>query len=161
MTRQDKGSVGVIVEPVGLAAASLLARLHGEEEEGEAWSADAFAALLAQPAYGAHIAALTGSGTPAGFVVTLETEPNALDLVQLWTRPAHRRLGVARALLQAVFERAGAGGAVTLEVARDNEPALRLYRGAGFTQIGCRQGYYPRSQGRVDALVLHRSVELF
>lgn len=41
-----------------------------------------------------------------------------------------------------------------LEVAEDNDPAIRLYRRAGFRDSGRRKGYYMRKQGCVDACVM-------
>ena len=46
-----------------------------------------------------------------------------------------------------------------LEVDEDNEPARRLYRRAGFREVGRRAGYY--QQGRdhaATALVLRRDL---
>lgn len=52
--------------------------------------------------------------------------------------------GVGRVLLDALVARARTLGAtsVLLEVRVDNEPALRLYSGAGFERLGRRRGYY-------------------
>ena len=42
-----------------------------------------------------------------------------------------------------------------LEVRQSNAPAQRLYRQAGFEDIGLRRGYYPAGvHGREDALVM-------
>jgi [ribosomal protein S18]-alanine N-acetyltransferase len=43
---------------------------------------------------------------------------------------------------------------VLLEVRADNEPAQRLYRRRGFTEIGRRRGYYQPSGA--DAVVMER-----
>jgi ribosomal protein S18 acetylase RimI-like enzyme len=58
-----------------------------------------------------------------------------LNVHDLAVLPAHRRRGVARALLAAVEEAARREGAakVTLEVRLDNAPAQALYRACGFT----------------------------
>lgn len=58
-------------------------------------------------------------------------------------RRAQRR-GLGRALLHALLERAAAdgAGAVLLEVAVDNEPALTLYRAEGFEVLARRRRYY-------------------
>ncbi len=58
-----------------------------------------------------------------------------LNVHDLAVLPAHRRRGVARALLAAVEEAARREGAakVTLEVRPDNAPAQALYRACGFT----------------------------
>jgi|TARA_B100001964_G_C14071093_1_gene525917 ribosomal-protein-alanine N-acetyltransferase len=45
-------------------------------------------------------------------------------------------------------------GELFLEVAEDNGAALALYAGAGFVQVGRRQGYYQGAGGARAALVL-------
>jgi len=48
-----------------------------------------------------------------------------------------------------------------LEVAADNEAALSLYQGLGFTPTGRRGGYYERSQRpAADALILRTPLPL-
>jgi ribosomal-protein-alanine N-acetyltransferase len=44
---------------------------------------------------------------------------------------------------------------VFLEVDEHNEPACRLYRNAGFSEVGVRKGYY---QEGASALVLRRDL---
>ena len=39
---------------------------------------------------------------------------------------------------------------VFLEVRPSNRPALRLYAGAGFCEVGLRRGYYPVSYTHLD-----------
>lgn len=74
---------------------------------------------------------------------------------------AHRRRGIARALVDVALAR-GRGGEVSarmsvwLEVRATNTPARALYRAAGFTEVAVRKGYYPSSTsgGAEDAIVL-------
>jgi len=69
----------------------------------------------------------------------------------------HRGEGHGRALLEELFSR-GDGHAhrgFTLEVRVSNDPAIRLYREAGFIDYGVRPGYY--SDNREDALIMWRS----
>jgi ribosomal-protein-alanine N-acetyltransferase len=53
-----------------------------------------------------------------------------------------------------LLERAGEGSAVYLEVRTDNEPAIELYRGLGFVEVGLRKRYY-RASG-ADAFTMRR-----
>ncbi len=75
--------------------------------------------------------ALIGA-TPAGFCSWRQSAPDEAEILNLAVDPALRRRGVGSALLEAVLERAR--GAVFLEVAEPNSPAIALYRGrAGWT----------------------------
>ena len=82
-----------------------------------------------------------------------------LQVLAVGVLPAARRRGVGRALLDHALEatRAAGGRRVTLEVAHDNEPARRLYEGAGFSVFNVRRGYYPATGA--DALEMERVVD--
>lgn len=68
--------------------------------------------------------------------------------------PDLRRRGLGRLLLAGTLDAARHLGArrATLEVRRSNQPAIRLYRQAGFVEAGVRHQYY--TQPVEDALVL-------
>jgi ribosomal-protein-alanine N-acetyltransferase len=87
----------------------------------------------------------------------LSLGPGSGDVLTLAVRPDARRHGVGRALLGHLLDEAGLRrlGEVLLEVRADNEPALALYRSAGFTRVGQRAGYY---QDGTDGWVLRRRV---
>jgi ribosomal-protein-alanine N-acetyltransferase len=87
----------------------------------------------------------------------LAVGPDSGDVVTLAVRPDARRHGVGRALLRHLLSEAGRRRLreVLLEVRADNEPALALYRSAGFKRVGQRQGYY---QDGTDGWVLRRRV---
>jgi ribosomal-protein-alanine N-acetyltransferase len=72
--------------------------------------------------------------------------------------PAHRRRGLATALMQHLVGEAVGEGVqrALLEVRQSNVPALRLYEGLGFRVAGLRRGYY--SHPDEDALVLAREL---
>ncbi|MBX5483910.1 MAG: ribosomal protein S18-alanine N-acetyltransferase [Myxococcaceae bacterium] len=77
-----------------------------------------------------------------------------LHILNLATDPAHRRRGVARALLEKTLAdgRAHRCSMATLEVRRSNEPALALYRAFSFRAVGVRPNYYV-DEGE-DAIVM-------
>jgi ribosomal-protein-alanine N-acetyltransferase len=79
-----------------------------------------------------------------------------LHINNLAVAPAHRRHGVATALLTYVLQQGAKLGArrATLEVRRSNEAARQLYERLGFTTTGVRRAYY--SNPVEDALVLLR-----
>ena len=77
-------------------------------------------------------------------------------MLNLCVHPSLHRLGYGRRLLNAMLCRAEENEVrkIFLEVRPTNEAALRLYRSAGFEQIGIRPEYYQASYGREDAVVL-------
>ena len=79
-----------------------------------------------------------------------------IHINNLAIHPAKRQRGLGTFLLARVLEEATALGApnATLEVRRSNEPARRLYEGAGFTIVGVRTSYY--THPIEDALILSR-----
>ncbi|MEP7035316.1 MAG: GNAT family N-acetyltransferase [Actinomycetota bacterium] len=66
------------------------------------------------------------------------TDPRDCALFGMWVDPAFRRIGVGRALVDAVVAQARVAGKrrLVLHVVSGNEPASRLYEGAGFVATG-------------------------
>ena len=119
------------------------------------WSEADIASLLTSIG-GFGLLARDGAATATGFILARAIAGEA-EILTLAIDPAHRRAGIAAALLTAAIGLAGAAGATTmfLEVAEDNAAALALYAKAGFSLAGRRRGYYRRSGGmRIDAQVL-------
>ncbi len=83
------------------------------------------------------------SHVPVG-VIALQTVDTVADLHRLVVAPAYRRGGVGRALVVAGLRAVRHRGArsVLLEVDFFNEPAIALYQGLGFEQLGARESYY-------------------
>lgn len=131
-----------------------LARLHGAcFTAPRPWSEQEFESLLAGT--GAFLVT-----APQGFALGRALADEA-ELLTIAVRPDMQRGGIGRRLLSDFLAEAQARGAAAafLEVAADNLPALSLYRGAGFQQVGQRRGYYAGPGGRkVDALVLSRAL---
>ena len=76
---------------------------------------------------------------------------------ELWNiavAPAHRRRGIARALLDEAFRRLVDAGAhrVFLEVRESNLAAVELYHSLGFVPLSRRKDYYQHP--KEDALIL-------
>lgn len=118
--------------------AAWCAALHAESfPPGEAWSEAAFATSLA-----------TGGGfgflIEAGGFILARVAGGEGEILTLAVHPACRRQGFARRLVCAALDeaRARGAGAMFLEVAADNLPALALYAGLGFIRCGARRDYY-------------------
>ena len=113
-----------------------------------------FTRLLIDRAVVAHRAMI--GRTMVGFILSRMAAGEA-EILSVAIAPAWRGRGFARPLLDLHLRRlAGLGvRAVFLEVDENNEPACRLYRNAGFSEVGVRKGYY---QEGASALVLRRDL---
>ncbi len=82
------------------------------------------------------------------------------ELLTIAVDPAHRRQGIGSACCAAFEAEAQSRGAVRafLEVAATNEAALRLYLDSGWSRHGCREAYYRMPTGRVDAVLMSKSL---
>lgn len=99
----------------------------------------------------ARASAPTGDeGSLVGYAV-VASAGDVVDVQRIAVHPTHRRQGLARRLLAAVL--ADVPQRVLLEVAADNEAAIGLYEGTGFTEVARRERYYRDGS---DALVMQR-----
>jgi [ribosomal protein S18]-alanine N-acetyltransferase len=79
------------------------------------------------------------------------------DIMTMAVKPAFRRQGIARELLQKTLAHAATLGVGTmfLDVEEGNHPAISLYEKHGFTLIRRRKSYYRQKDGSLtDALVM-------
>lgn len=77
-------------------------------------------------------------------------------VLNLAVRPGLQGRGYGRQMLGHLIRLATKYRAETLllEVRPSNVPAVRLYQGCGFSEVGVRRNYYPGDRGREDALIL-------
>jgi len=151
-----RASAPVIVEARS-ADAVALAAIHATGFE-RGWDAPEFERLLADPSVSCHAARPGGSGRPVGFAMSRQVLDEA-EVLTIAVAPAQRGRGLARALMATHLGRLAGRGVKTLflEVADDNQPALRLYRGFGFEEVGRRAGYYARrGKAPASALIMRR-----
>ena len=144
------------LRPAGADDAKALAAVHAQAFDAP-WTPDDLLELLAGP--GVYAVAAVDDEM-AGFILMRAVAGQA-EIITLAVAPAHRRLGAARALVEAGLGLAAQSGAedAFLEVAADNAAAIALYEGAGFSAVGCRKGYYRRANApAADALVLRRTL---
>ncbi|MGB6909416.1 MAG: GNAT family N-acetyltransferase [Methyloceanibacter sp.] len=136
---------------------ALMAEFYAESEFSldRQWASDSFSALLGDDAKGAVWIAFQ-DGEPAGYVVlTLRHSmeyggPDAF-IDDLYVRPAHRRQGLGREALSALFAECARRGvlAVHVEAGRSNAAAQALYRSFGLDVFdAARQLLTVRLQGR-------------
>jgi [ribosomal protein S18]-alanine N-acetyltransferase len=143
--------------PAGPQHASGVAALHARAFR-RGWSEEEVDALLTDRAVLGDCASFNGKF--AGFILSRRAADEA-EILSVTVHDKQRGCGVGRALLELHLRRLAGVGARTvfLEVEEGNEPALRLYRRAGFRQVGQRPNYYPQADGRtVAALILRRDL---
>jgi ribosomal-protein-alanine N-acetyltransferase len=146
-----------VVSDAGPRDAKAIAALHAASFR-RGWSDGEVERLLLDNTVVAD-RALTGRAL-VGFVLARCAADEA-EILSIAVDKSRRGRGLARALLQRNLQRlAGLGvGAVFLEVGADNAPALALYEGMGFTEVGKRERYYG-SEATLEstALVLRRDI---
>ena len=84
------------------------------------------------------------------------------ELLLIAVRDRFRRQGIASGLMDEITRRALADDirSFHLEVRRGN-PAIELYRGTGFEQVGTRADYYRGRSGKVfDALTFKKNLAI-
>ena len=122
---------------------------------GEAWTRSQCAGILPMAGVSLFVAHDNGHEQPVGFSL-FRTVADEAELLLLAVDPAHQHRGIGRRLLEQFVEQARASGVrrVHLEV-RDGNPAVQMYRRAGFRPAGRRPKYYRGSDGRqYDAITL-------
>jgi ribosomal-protein-alanine N-acetyltransferase len=126
---------------------------------GEAWTRSQCAGILPMAGVSLTIARDPREGETLGFSLSRSVADEA-ELLLLAVLPSRHRQGIGTRLLDDFMERAQDQNAARahLEV-RDGNPAVAMYRGAGFSQVGRRRNYYQGSDGlRYDALTLARKL---
>jgi [ribosomal protein S18]-alanine N-acetyltransferase len=121
------------------------------------WSRSMFAGELAKPSsvsIGAYEGESEGSELVGYLVVSRYVD--AWHVMNVAVTPEYRRRGIARLLLERLFELTASDErrGYTLEVRVSNEGAIKLYQGLGFVARGVRRGYY--TDNREDALIMWR-----
>ena len=117
------------------------------------WSRSMFAGELAKPSSVCLGAFDTDRGVLVGYLI-ISRYVDAWHVMNVAVEPAHRRRGIATALLDRLFELTADDGrrGYTLEVRVSNTHAIQLYERLGFQGRGIRRGYY--TDNREDALIM-------
>ena len=128
--------------------AAAIARLHAASFH-RGWSDGEIEHMLIDRDVLAH-RAMAGR-TLAGFILSRIVAGEA-EILSVAVASARRGRGLAREMLTLHLRRLAAlrTRAVFLEVDEDNTPARRLYRRAGFREVGRREGYYRDAAGKAD-----------
>ena len=122
---------------------------------GEAWTRSQLSGILPMAGVSLVLAVERESKSVVGFSLT-RTVAGESELLLIAVLPGEQRRGVGTLLLDDFLDRARASGGsrVHLEV-RDGNPAIGMYRSAGFSPVGRRRNYYHATSGkRYDAITL-------
>ena len=121
---------------------------------GESITAEAFCRFADAPA-NHYCCAVKADGTLLGYG-GISLVADEAEIITVAVSPAHRRQGIARALMEHMLCLAeDARASVYLEVRASNTPARELYLSLGFAETGVRKNYY--TSPREDAVLMMRS----
>jgi [ribosomal protein S18]-alanine N-acetyltransferase len=133
--------------------AAAIAAVHAASFQ-RGWGEDEVRSLLLERNVICHSA--RAGRSLVGFILS-RLAAGEVEILSVAVAPAWRGRGLSRPLLDLHLRRLAGLGARTvfLEVDEKNAPAGRLYRKAGFYDVGRRQGYYG---GGATARVLRRDL---
>ena len=120
------------------------------------WSREAVQSLLEHPYAAALVASAGEYRENAGFVMA-QVAGDEAEILSLGVARKWQRLGLGRRLVEGLIRAVQLADArrLFLEVAVDNEAALKLYQSLDFRRVGRRPRYYDRMGLQpVDALIL-------
>lgn len=121
---------------------------------GETITAESFCRFADAPA-NHYFCAVGATGTLLGYG-GISLVADEAEIITVAVSPAHRRQGIAQALMEHMLRLAAdASASVYLEVRASNTPAIELYRSLGFAGTGVRKNYY--TSPREDAVLMMRS----
>ena len=122
----------------------------------EAWSKDMFLEELAEVPQSREVVVLEQSDQIIGYA-SLRFVGREGDINTIAIARGHQRQGLGKKLLNWLEETAVSHGVreLFLDVRTDNEPAINLYKAAGFVRIDIRRNYYGPS---IDADVMRKKL---
>lgn len=146
----------MIVRPATLEDADALSRIHTQSFD-DGWTPADITTWISR----AEGIALLAEENREQFAFALALAAgDEAELLTIATDPARRGQGLGHMIFRALDTEAARRGLNRwiLEVARNNLPAIALYKSEGFVEIAVRKAYYKQREGRVDALVMSRPV---
>lgn len=128
-----------------------------DPQYGEAWTAAQCLGMLTIP--GSDLLVARNESEIVGFALSRSVLEES-ELLLIATHKAHQGRGIGKQLALTVIQTAARNGSkvVFLEV-REGNPALSLYLGVGFVQVGKRESYYRGKSGEYfNALTLRYEI---
>jgi ribosomal-protein-alanine N-acetyltransferase len=146
----------VKIRPLVAADLDDILAIQSASAEASQWPGDSYTRIVAgeSPTDFAWVARDEGGQVTAFLVARLVADE--CEILNLAVHPAHRRRGVAGALLDHNIDHARSSGITRafLEVRRSNAAAIRFYQSHNFCSTGIRSCYY--SHPKEDAILLSR-----
>ena len=136
-----------MIETLRNADIDVVARLHARCFY-DSWDSKMIRQVLDMPGAFGFVARRAGYGSIIGFALA-RIAVDECELLSLGVAAEHRAQGIGARLLAKTIERAEEERArwFFLEVAEDNGPAIKLYRGRGLVEVGRRPDYYENADG--------------
>jgi ribosomal-protein-alanine N-acetyltransferase len=151
------GEGAAMVEPASPRDAARLAQLHGASFH-RGWGETEFETMLTERNTLVH--RLRRGRKIIGFAASRMAADEA-EILSIAIDAGHRGRGLSRDLLLTHLGHLAGRGIRTifLEVEENNQPARKLYEGAGFAVVGRRERYYKQPGGEhLNALLMRRDL---
>lgn len=145
---------GLHIEPAAMRDVDALAKLHAAAFY-RGWPREDFSTLLGDPDVRTLVVVDKRRAVLGFALIRLAADEAELLTIVIDKKWRGKKLGLA--LLRAAFDDLlmSPATAMFLEVDETNAPAIRLYSGLGFAEVGRRRGYYPKPDGTpATALVM-------
>ena len=144
------------VSPFQAADINTVARIHRQCFD-DAWSSSMIRRILSMPGAFGFVVRDSAEGSAIGFAMGRVVREEC-ELLSIGVAPDQRSHGYGAQLLEATIARAASENAkkLFLEVAEDNEVALKLYAGHGLVAVGRRPDYYQHKSGGATAALTMR-----
>lgn len=123
----------------------------------DAWQIAAIEATLGQ--FGAGVLLAMRDKCVIGYCIYTIVFETA-EILRIATCKRYQRQGIGKQMMERLIDlcQTQAVERLLLEVRADNNAAIALYHQEGFAQIDRRKDYYHDQNGRVDALILQRTI---
>ena len=148
-----------MIEVLRTADIDIVAKLHARCFY-DSWDSKMIRQVLDMTGAFGYVARRPGYGSIIGFALA-RIAVDECELLSLGVASEHRGQGIAGHLLGKTIGRAEDDRArwFFLEVAQDNDPAIKLYRGHGLIEVGRRPDYYENADGsRTSAYTMRCSL---
>lgn len=138
--------------------AKALSKLHAQGFNAP-WSEKDLSDMIERSVYNVVLARSSATDDPLAFGVS-QWAGDDVELVTLVSATSQRRKGLAKSIFARLDKNASEQDAKRwlLEVAKDNEAAIELYKQLGFSSFSTRKAYYKRGNARIDALMMEREI---